>query len=109
MNLRQLSGTLILARGAGPRHHCLPVTSPGAGVLHSTRTRTTMRDEQPRTSTATIFALTDDARNNIKVQIEPTGLEIVIAERNQLAGLTLPRDHVIDLHRALGRYLESKS
>jgi hypothetical protein len=38
-----------------------------------------------------------------------TGVEIVIAERNRLAGLTLPRGQVADLHRALGRYLEGKS
>ena len=65
-----------------------------------------MRDQQPRTATGIIFALTDEAWNNIKVQLERTGLEIVIAERNQLAGLTLPRHHIVDLHRALGRYLE---
>jgi hypothetical protein len=68
-----------------------------------------MRDDQPRTGLAIIFALTDEAWNNIKVQVERKGVEIVIAERNQVAGLTLPRDHVADLHRALGRYLEGKS
>jgi hypothetical protein len=67
-----------------------------------------MRDDQPRTGTAVIFALTDDAWNNIKVQVERTGVEIVIAERNQVAGLTLPSDQVVDLHRALGRYLQGK-
>ena len=67
-----------------------------------------MRDDRPRTGTAILFALTDDAWNNITVQVGRTGVEIVIGERNQLAGLTLPRDYVADLHRALGRYLEAK-
>jgi hypothetical protein len=67
-----------------------------------------MRDDQPRTGTAFIFALTDEAWNNMPVQVERTGVKIVIAV-NQLAGLTLPRDHVADLHRALGRYLEGES
>ena len=67
-----------------------------------------MRDDQPRTGTAIIFALTDETWNNITVQVESAGVKIVIAE-NQLAGLTLPRDHVADLHRALGRYLDGKS
>jgi hypothetical protein len=89
----------------GPGTVCLLL--PGTGV-RSTRGRTIMRDDQPRTGTAIIFALTDDAWNNIKVQAERTGVEIVIAERNQVAGLTLPSDQVVDLHRALGRYLQGK-
>jgi hypothetical protein len=85
-----------------------PDTAGTGGPLHKGPDEF-MRDDQPKTGTGIIFALTDDAWNNIKVQVERTGIEIVIAEGSHLAGLMLPRDHVSDLHRALGRYLKGNS